>query len=125
MSDHSETPSVADAVRRPVVCPNRGAANRFARGGAPDFPFSFLYYSTYEDTSLDLQTMRAYLDSPYSQAPHLPQPALPFGLMEPAQEKITLAYRVKLNLTRIKSDMLGMLCDLFAREQYAQLDFLE
>lgn len=46
-------------------------------------------------------------------------------MVEQAQEILTLAYRVKLDVTRIKSDMLGMLCDYFAREQHAQLDFLD
>lgn len=40
-------------------------------------------------------------------------------------EILTLAYRVKLDATRIKSDMLGMLCDYFAREQHEALDFLD
>lgn len=40
-------------------------------------------------------------------------------------ETLTLAYRVKLDVTRVKSDMLGMLCDYFAREQHKALDFLD
>ena len=45
--------------------------------------------------------------------------------MEQAQEILTLAYRVKLDATRVKSDMLGMLCDLFRREQHKALDMLD
>lgn len=44
---------------------------------------------------------------------------------ETKEETLTLAYRVKLDVTRIKSDMLGMLCDFFQREHHAQLDFLD
>ena len=47
-------------------------------------------------------------------------------MVEQAQkETLTLAYRVKLDVTRIKSDMLGMLCAYFAREQHQALDFLD
>ena len=41
------------------------------------------------------------------------------------KEALTLAYRVKLDVTRIKSDMLGMLCVYFAREQHKTLDLLD
>ena len=41
------------------------------------------------------------------------------------EEWVTLAYRVKLDVTRIKSDMLGMICDYFAREQHKALDMLD
>ena len=40
-------------------------------------------------------------------------------------ETLTLAYRLKLYPTRVKSDMLGMLCDYFAREQHKALDLLD
>ena len=40
-------------------------------------------------------------------------------------ETLTLAYRLKLSPTRVKSDMLGMLCDYFAREQHKALDLLD
>jgi hypothetical protein len=40
-------------------------------------------------------------------------------------ETLTLAYRVKLYPTRVKSDMLGMLCDYFMHEQHKTLDFLD
>ena len=46
-------------------------------------------------------------------------------LAETKEEIITLAYRVKLDVTRIKSDMLGMLCDYFAKEQHKALDLLD
>ena len=46
-------------------------------------------------------------------------------MAETKEEIITLAYRVKLDVTRIKSDMLGMLCAYFAREQHEALDFLD
>ena len=47
-------------------------------------------------------------------------------MVERAQkETLILAYKVKLEVTRIKSDMLGMLCDYFAREQHKALDFLD
>lgn len=40
-------------------------------------------------------------------------------------ETVTLAYRVKLDPTRVKSDMLGMLCDFFQREHHQAMDFLD
>ncbi len=45
--------------------------------------------------------------------------------MTQAQQSVVLAYRLKLYPTQIKSDLLGMLCSLFAREQHQQLDFLD
>jgi hypothetical protein len=38
---------------------------------------------------------------------------------------VTLAYKVKLHPTRVKGDMLGLLCNLFRREQHEALDFLD
>ena len=38
---------------------------------------------------------------------------------------LTLAYRLKLYPTRVKSDMLGMLCNLFQREHHKALDMLD
>jgi|CXWL01.1.fsa_nt_gi hypothetical protein len=46
-------------------------------------------------------------------------------MVEQAQETLTLAYRVKLDVTRVKSDMLGILCTYFAREQHKALDLLD
>ena len=70
-----------------------------------------------------MPSLRPYLDTTASRSACLLQ--VPFPPMEQAQETITLAYRVKLDVTRVKSDMLGMLCAYFAREQHKALDFLD
>ena len=85
----------------------------------------FIYYShdESEGCKVDLLTLRSHLDTSTSRSPRLL--ALPFSTMEQAQETLTLAYRVKLDVTRIKSDMLGILCAYFAREQHKAIDFLD
>lgn len=40
-------------------------------------------------------------------------------------ESLTLAYRVKLSPSRVKSDTLAMLCALFQREHHAAIDRLD
>ena len=70
--------------------------------------------------------MWTYLDTQSPFPPYMPKPPLPFPPMERAKEEtLTLAYRIKLDVTRVKSDMLGMLCAYFAREQHQALDFLD
>lgn len=45
--------------------------------------------------------------------------------MEQTKNTLTLAYRVKLYPSRVKADMLGMLCDMFQREHRTALDRID